>query len=286
MSDFFDGNSGLEPSLRRRDFPARRLLDAAFDASLRISALARVRRAAAARPARRVLIVGVEVPSRPNDIHDVVAKLRRRTRHHTTVRIHPMGDRGKFANIDCAIRADGDPLESFDWLLIVDDDIAFAPRFLDDFIALAEAADLAMAQPAHAFASHASYTITRRVMGSLVRRTAFVEIGPLTLIRADAFATFVPFPESRWCYGIDLLWSELADARRMRIGIVDATPVRHLRGIAHAYPMDAAVLEGRELVRRYNLKRRREDLWMAHVVIPLRERAPRSASPPMSLQNE
>ena len=131
-----------------------------------------------------MLIVGVEVPSRKDDIHAVLARLQRRSRHRIETSVVPMADRGKFANIDAAIRAAPAPLATFDWLIATDDDIAFHGPFLDDLIALAEAADLSLAQPAHAIGSHTTYSITRRRPGSLVRRTRFVEIGPLTLVTA------------------------------------------------------------------------------------------------------
>ena len=68
--------------------------------------------------------------------------------------------------------------DSFDWLIIADDDIALEPGFLDDFIAASEAAGLSIAQPAHRFDSYANFGLTHRRWGALVRETRFVEIGP------------------------------------------------------------------------------------------------------------
>ena len=55
-----------------------------------------------------------------------------------------MADRGKFENIDLAIRQ-APPLERFDWLVVTDDDIAFAAGFLDDLLMVAEATSAVVA---------------------------------------------------------------------------------------------------------------------------------------------
>lgn len=172
------------------------------------------------------------------------------SKHRIETSVIAMGDRGKFANIEAAIAAAPSPLDSYDWLVIVDDDVDFAPSFLDDFIAASEAADLAIAQPAHKFDSYANYRLTHRRWGALVRHTRFVEIGPLTALRRDTFSHMVPFPASRWCYGIDVYWSALADAHGWRMGVVDGAPIRHLRPVAKAYDSAGAVAEGREMLAR------------------------------------
>ncbi len=181
--------------------------------------------------------------------------------------IAPMLDQGKFANIDLAIEQAGRPLSAHDWLVIVDDDIAFERGLLDDMIAVAAHTDLALAQPAHGIASHATYAVTRRRFGSLARRTDFVEIGPLTLVRSDLFADLVPFPASRWCYGIDLMWSEIVRRKRRRMGVVDATPIRHLRPVAVSYNLDAAWEEGRSLLIRHGVEINRAELFARDEIV-------------------
>lgn len=119
---------------------------------------------------------------------------------------------------------------------------------------LADASRLSLLQPAHAFDSHASYSLTRRRWGSLVRRTNFVEIGPLTLIKSDIFSKLIPFPDSRWCYGIDLVWSEVLRRDGKQLGIVDGAPVRHLRPVGMSYDMDRAIEEGQNLLRQFDVR--------------------------------
>jgi hypothetical protein len=229
--------------------------------------LSRVRRENAHRPPARVLVVGIEVPSRAADIGRVVDALAAGSRHRVTRSVVPMAAKGKFANIDDAIAASPVALGEHDWLVITDDDIDARPGMLDDLVAIADQADLSLAQPAHAFNSYTTYTITRRRWGSLARRTDFVEIGPLTLVRRDLFADLIPFPPSRWCYGIDLLWSELARRRGLRMGIVDGVAVRHLRPVAASYSMDAAWDEGHALMVEHDIRINRDELFRRNEVL-------------------
>src|SRR5205807_9961343 len=125
------------------------------------------------------------------------------------------------------------PVEGCDWLMLLDDDVALPAGFLDAFVFLAERFALKLAQPAHRRRSHAAWAVTRRRPGSVVRETAFVEIGPVVAFHNVTFGVLLPFPELRSGWGLDLHWSAIAKHRGWRTGIVDATPVRHgLRRIA------------------------------------------------------
>ena len=127
---------------------------------------------------------------------------------------------------------------------MVDDDVVLPRGFLDTFLHVAERPGLRVAQPAHAFASHAAWPVTRRRPGLVARRTRFVEIGPVTALHRDAFAVLLPFPDLAMGWGLDAHWSAVAAAAGLPLGVVDATPVRHLRPVAEAYPREAAVAEG------------------------------------------
>ena len=251
MNDFFDSSSeGLAKPYNQSPIRAK-LRDWACDIIL---ALAKGLSVVVAHPTksvprRRLLIVGVAVPGREADMHSVVRKLSD-TSHEVTASITTMANMGKFANIERAIAAAPEELGSYDWLVITDDDIDFSSGLLDKLIEFSERAGLILVQPAHKFNSHASFGITQRHWGSLVRQTHFVEIGPLTLIRRDAFAKLLPFPSSRWCWGIDILWSKLAIDGGWKVGIVDATPVAHLRPVAAMYDATAAIDEARALLAR------------------------------------
>jgi hypothetical protein len=73
-----------------------------------------------------------------------------------------------------------------------------------------------------------------------------VEIGPVVAFGAVTFDSLLPFPPLRVGWGLDAHWSAIARERGWRIGVVDATPVRHaLRPIAGAYSRDNALAEAR-----------------------------------------
>ena len=164
------------------------------------------------------------------------------SRHAPELRLAPpLPGSGKWQNI-AAILA-GESLDGVDWLLLVDDDVILPPGFLDVFLYCAERHGLQVAQPAHAFASHAAWRVTRRRPGLVARRTRFVEIGPVTAISADAFGALLPFPALAMGWGLDAHWSAVAAEHGLTLGIVDATPVRHLRPVAADYPRAAAIAE-------------------------------------------
>jgi hypothetical protein len=141
------------------------------------------------------------------------------------------------------------------------------PRgFLDRFVLLAEAFGFALAQPAHAFASHAAWEVTRRRPGVLARRTRFVEIGPVTAISATAAEVLLPFPDLHMGWGLDARWSAIAAERGWPIGVIDATPVRHLRPVAGDYPRDAAIAEAEAFLdgRAYVTRAEAEEVLAEH----------------------
>lgn len=240
--DFLSGTSGQVWG--RRAVARATLADLACDACA-WSTLTPWRLARAARrgPRRSVLALAVERDDVPNVLGAARAELQR-SRHALTFRSTAAGDRGKFENLDALLERT--PADGFDWLLVLDDDVALPRGFLDAFLFLAERFELALAQPAHARRSHAAWRVTRRRALSVARRTAFVEIGPACALRADTFAQLLPFPPLRFGWGLDAHWSAVARTRGWREGVIDATPVRHgLRRIASGYDPSDAVAEGR-----------------------------------------
>jgi hypothetical protein len=261
MSDFLSGGHGIARNYNNLGGLRAKLDDLLYDLALLISpklkSLHKGRKAAAA---ERVLVVGINVQTRPGDILKVTAQLGS-DRHEVIVSVTDMQAKGKFENIEDAILDCGRPLSSFDWLIIVDDDVALPKGFLDGYLEIAKALDLSLSQPAHKFASHASYAVTQRRWGTIARETRFVEIGPLTVVRAAAFKLIVPFPKSRWCYGVDAFWSEEMARAGLRCGVVDALPIRHLRPVAASYDMRQAAEEGEALMKRLGVEVSRETMF-------------------------
>jgi hypothetical protein len=243
--DFLSGTSGqvFGPRALTRAVLRDGVADA--DALLRLQG-PRVRRAAVAWPRRRVLVVAVERAGEANVLGAARAELAR-SRHEVVWCAGEVGDRGKFENLGRLL--EGQELGRYDWLMALDDDVALPHGFLDRFLFLAERYELSLAQPAHRWRSHAGWPVTRRRRGSLVRETGYVEIGPLTAFHAATLPVLLPFPPLRFGWGLDLHWAALAREHGWRIGVVDATAVRHgLRRIASAYSREEAVAEAREFL--------------------------------------
>ncbi len=152
---------------------------------------ARLRRAAAGIPRRRVLVLAVERVDAPNILAAARAELLR-SRHSVEVATTPIRDLGKFENLNELLLAH--PAAGHDWLLVVDDDVALPRDFLDTFIFLAERFGLHVAQPAHRHRSHAAWAVTRQRRGSIARETAFVEIGPVFAFQATTFDVAAAVP--------------------------------------------------------------------------------------------
>jgi hypothetical protein len=234
--DFLSGDAGDVTHPWRR--AKRALGEVAFGALDRAALVAR-RTDALARsaPRRRVLAVGVYRPGSllpqaverlGSDRHEVRLALGATAAADPALAAHTVAERlegGKFENLNRVLAAAGST--DCDWLLVVDDDLRLPARFLDRFVALCERFDLDLAQPAQSQRSHSAWRVTRRRPASLVRETRFVEIGPLTAFGRRATAELVPFPELRFGWGLDLHWAAVAAERGWRLGVVDATPVRH-----------------------------------------------------------
>jgi hypothetical protein len=190
-----------------------------------------------------VLVLAVERRGAPNLLAAARDELAR-SHHELTVAVKDIGDQGKFENLDELLLAH--PAAGHDWLIVLDDDVALPRGFLDAFLFLAERFDLALAQPAHRWRSHAAWRVTRRRPGVVARETRFVEIGPVSAFHARTFETLLPFPPLRFGWGLELFWSALVRERGWREGVIDATPIRHgLRRVASAYTHDDALAEAR-----------------------------------------
>lgn len=253
--EFLSGETGHVAGVRRT--LTRTIGDALLD--LRGRAAARsLDRLAADAPSRGVLVASVYRPDSAL-ICPTMSELQR-SRHALRIALGsteaPIAELeantvkrdlagGKFPNLNELIQ--GAP--SFDWLLVVDDDVVLPAHFLDRFLAVAEHFDLALAQPAQTLRSHAAWRVTRRHAGSLLRETRFVEIGPVTAFRHDAAEALTPFPELNYGWGLDLHWSAVAAEHGWRLGVVDALPVRHERSpVATSYRHADAIAEAQRFL--------------------------------------
>ncbi|HLY49309.1 MAG TPA: hypothetical protein VKR21_08940 [Solirubrobacteraceae bacterium] len=243
--DFLSGTSGLV--FGKRATGRALVADALADARVLLTGQPwRLRRAARSGAGRRVLALGVEREGEANLLGRARAELAR-SRHDVKFATTTTQGRGKFENLNLLLASN--PPAGFDWVLLVDDDVLLPAGFLDVFLFLVERFGLQLAQPAHRARSHAAWPLTRRHSGSVVRETGYVEIGPVLALHAATFGVLLPFPALRAGWGLDAHWAALARSHGWRLGIVDATPIRHqLRRTASFYDRDAAVAEGRRFL--------------------------------------
>jgi hypothetical protein len=208
-------------------------------------------------PPRHVLVMSVYRPEQER-LSRALPELAS-DRHHVTLAFGSMGEAsvagtlltgladGKFPNLNAVRAAAGET--NPDWTVVVDDDVALPPRFLDRLVAACEDASLDLAQPAQTLMSHAAWPVTRRRGGRAVRRTRFVEIGPVTAMSREVARELMPFPELRYGWGLDAHWAAIAEQRGWRLGIVDALPVRHEHApVAAAYSSEEAIEEARRFL--------------------------------------
>ena len=256
--DFLSGESGHVAGIRA--VTTNTLSDRLLDLRLALGSAGRAARRASG-PPRRVLVAGIygndaarmasvadEVRSSSHKV-DIVLGARGAAAAPlagVTAADHLRG--GKFENLNAVLA--GRDLSRYDWLIAVDDDILLPRRFLDRFIAICEALEFGMAQPAQTRRSHAAWRVTRRCGGLVARQTHFVETGPVTAFRSDVVAELVPFPPLRYGWGLDVHWAALAKEHGWRQGIVDALPVRHDSvPVASGYSHEGAVAQAREFLR-------------------------------------
>ncbi len=237
-ADFLSGTSGQVHGIRATTRAV--LADAVCDVAQGVRHRG-LRRVAAEAPARRVLVLAVERTDVPNVLPAARAELKR-SHHDVDVVTGPVGGRGKFENLNALLAEH--PAPGYDWLLVLDDDVRLPAAFLDVLIFLSERFDFALAQPAHRRRSHAAWSVTRRRPGAVARETRFVEIGPVSALRADTFSELLPFPPLRFGWGLDAHWSAVAARRGWHMGVVDAVAVDHgLRRIAASYDRGDALAE-------------------------------------------
>ena len=255
------GESGIVTGPRRRTVALAR--DLADDAAAWLM-LVPIRLAAAARraPPRAVHVVGVYGPDAGGTMARSVAELRR-GRHAVSVALGALGSRspelgpdtalehlagqGKFENLNALLAAA--PPRDPDWVIALDDDAELPRGFLNAFLVCAERFGFQLAQPAQRHVSHAAWRVVRRERWCLARRTRLVEIGPVTAFHHSVAGVLLPFPPVRMGWGLDAWWGGLALERRWRLGVVDATPVRHhSRLTASGYDREPAVAEMAEFL--------------------------------------
>lgn len=228
--DFLSGVSGTVGGRRGQ---LRRVADLALDVRT-APRRARARLLARRLPRRRILVVAIVRPDVPNRWAGAARRLRA-SRHDVVLAVDAPRGRGKFAAVqDVLDRLD---LETFDGVLVCDDDVDLPRGLLDVLVLCVTRGGLRLVQPAHRLHGHAAWAVTRRDPRADFRTTTFVEIGPVTGFTREALRELLPFPrELPMGWGLDVHWAALAGQHGWPIGIVDVVPVGHtLRAAGATY---------------------------------------------------
>ena len=130
---------------------------------------------------------------------------------------------------------EGVDLDSYDWVVVVDDDVELPAGALTRLLTVAGRAGLDLVQPAHTERSQRTFPITVRKPLAVARRTSFVEIGPVFAVRRPWLTRVLPFPPHQdMGWGLELEWFDLA-CEGARLGVVDALAVRHVGPVGRGY---------------------------------------------------
>jgi len=193
-----------------------------------------------------VLVLSVERPDPPPALLQSLYEVKK-SRHKVDIHLTDTSGGGKFQNLN-RLLTKLTPY-SYDWLVILDDDVYLPKQFLNQALFLLERFKVDIASPAQMHRSHAAWQVTRRQTGCLLRETQFAEIGPVTLLRNKTFEKLLPFPDTKMGWGLDAHWAALSKELGWRQAIIDATPVLHShRAVAADYSQDEAILEAKEFL--------------------------------------
>jgi len=119
-------------------------------------------------------------------------------------------------------------LSDYEYVMIVDDDIALPSGFVDHYLRIVAERGFALSQPARTHNSYIDHYFVAQLMGVESRQTNFVEIGPLFVVHQSAYSLILPLderPPMGW--GLDFVWPVLIERQGLSMGIVDACPVEH-----------------------------------------------------------
>lgn len=211
----------------------------------------------------RVLVLGIYLADRPNLVRHIVQELHESIRYRVTQRWAALNGEApaphvarvthikisqrvpKFALLNRLM--EGVDIAAYDFILLCDDDIQLPESFLDRLLDRQRKYDFALAQPARTHDSYTDHPIVEQVDGLDGRRTRFVEIGPVVCMRRDAALHLLPLDEtSGMGWGVDFIWPVVMERAKLKMGIIDATPVAHkLRPPVQTYDHSEAVSQMR-----------------------------------------
>lgn len=138
----------------------------------------------------------------------------------------------KFAGLADFVAKHASLIARYEFVWFPDDDLLASARTISQFFAVCRRARLAVAQPALTPSSPHTWPITLQRCEGDLRVTNFVEVmAPcFQVAQFHHFAPTFALSDSGW--GLEWVWADVAARQSgLRLGIVDATPIRHTRPV-------------------------------------------------------
>ncbi len=206
------------------------------------TALARIRECTIPTAA---LILGTYHAGRPSHIRQIVSSLAGSSRSRVVQRWVCLGGSGpvpEVTQVTTRVLRDARPkfevvnellqkedLSSYDYVLVLDDDVRLPEGFLDDFLAVQAHLRFSLAQPACVSGSHAGHPIMEKQRGVLARQTLRVETGPIVSFHRSSHDLLFPFDlTSPMGLGYENIWPHVLLQHNRTMGIIDAIPIERL----------------------------------------------------------
>ena len=137
----------------------------------------------------------------------------------------------KWPALQALFQARSDLVSRYSHVWLPDDDLLADKDSINRLFRICADHGLEAAQPALSWDSYSSHLLTLRHANTTIRYTNFVEV-MAPCLSAGMLAKSLPmFAETLSGWGLDFIWSTLADNPEAGIGIIDAVTVRHTRPV-------------------------------------------------------
>jgi hypothetical protein len=113
-------------------------------------------------------------------------------------------------------------------VLMLDDDLEFAPGAISEFFRICEAEQLNLCQPAIRLGSHTNHVLNLHNPLCRVRRVNFVEVMAPCFDRATVERLIHTFSLTQCTWGIDWAWTSILGPQA-RLAVVDAITMHHTK---------------------------------------------------------
>jgi hypothetical protein len=137
----------------------------------------------------------------------------------------------KWPALHALLQAHPELIARYDYIWLPDDDLATDMNTINRMFATCAELRLEAAQPSLTWDSYSTHLVTLRHENTLLRFTNFVEVMAPCLSSVMLSRTLPLFAENMSGWGIDFMWSKLADDPLRGIAVLDTVTVRHTRPI-------------------------------------------------------